>query len=223
MVSDHCKCATILHVNNVKKNHHLTILGVTGGIGSGKSTVSKMFEELGAIVLDADKLCHKLLDAPPIKDKITNMWKEVTNNDSKTIDRAKLGEIVFANRECLEKLNKIIHPFVIKQIKEKIDELRISKKYTTVIIDAALLEESKLSSLCDIVIFVETDNALRVNRCKTNRNWNANEVEKREQFQLLIKTKKELAKVTICNNKSKDYTRKQVHDLWFRFIKNEHT
>lgn len=205
----------------MKTNYTKKVLGITGGIGSGKSTIARMFKEFGATIIDADKICHELLDTPKIQKKIINIWPELANDESKKINRTKLGKIAFSSKNDIETLNKIIHPIVIKKIKQDIAELNKNQKDEIIIIDAALIEETNLSSLCDLVIFIETKKTIRSKRCQTDRNWNVTEISKREKFQIPTNTKKKRAKVVINNNMTKDCTRDQVHEFWQVFIGNK--
>ncbi|MGR3218331.1 MAG: dephospho-CoA kinase [Candidatus Anammoxibacter sp.] len=196
------------------------IIGIVGGIGSGKSTVARIMHILGAEVIDADKLCHKLLSNRTIKKKIVNIWPHVIESDLDNINRTKLAEIAFSKKENIEHLNKILHPIVIKQIKKRISGIKRKKKKNIIVIDAALLEESKLSSLCETIVFVDTKIELRVKRCKEIRNWDEDEIRKREQFQASIETKERRAQFTINNDDSKSSTIEQVNNIWNNFLNN---
>ncbi|MGR3317855.1 MAG: dephospho-CoA kinase [Candidatus Anammoxibacter sp.] len=198
----------------------LKIIGIVGGIGSGKSTAAKIFHQLGAEIIDADKLCHKLLSNRKVKDKIINIWPDIIEDNSDNISRTKLAEIAFSKRENIERLNKILHPIVIKQIKKRISGIKRKKKRNIVVIDAALLEESKLTSLCDTIVFVDTKMELRVKRCGEVRNWDENEIMRREQFQIPIEVKERRTQFTINNNNSKDSAIEQANNIWDKFLNN---
>lgn len=199
------------------KNHSLNIVGIAGGIGSGKSTVAIIFKNLGAEIIDADKLCHQLLKTSVIKDKIINNWPDAVKDDLVEISRTKLAKIAFSKKENIEWLNKLLHPVVTKKIKKEISVIK-KKKKNVVIIDAALLIESKLSSLCNIVVFVDTKMSLRKKRCKEVRNWSKDEIRRREEFQIPTKVKKRGAQFIINNDNSKNDTIEQVHNIWNNFL-----
>ena len=125
-------------------------LGITGVFGSGKTTVAKLIAKHGYKHINADEVGHKLLNKKSIKEKIIKKFgkKILTNN---RIDRAKLKDIVFNNHNELVKLNKIIHPLIIKQIKSIIKNSKNKK----IIVDGALLIEAKCSTIFDKLIVVK--------------------------------------------------------------------
>lgn len=135
------------------------IIGITGGSGVGKSTVSAQFEKNGFFVIDADKVAHKVMDQG------TECLKEVTDffgteylNGDGTLNRKKLGNLVFNNKEKLEKLNEITHKYITKEI------VLLSEKNENTLIDAAVLFESGLNELCNKTIFVSCPFDVRVKR-----------------------------------------------------------
>lgn len=195
-------------------NHLLHVLGITGGIGSGKSTVAGILKEFGALVIDADKLCHQLLNVPEIKGKINNIWPDAVIEDCGEINRTKLGGIVFSDKENINRLNKILHPIVINEIKRQITAVKEKKKKAVIVIDAALLEEANLTTVCNSIIFVDTKLSLRRKRCKECRNWSDDEIAKRERFQHLPETKIKRATFVVNNNGTKSCTIEQVHGIW---------
>jgi dephospho-CoA kinase len=94
----------------------IKVIGITGGIASGKSTIAKMLESLGASVINADKICHRLINTKSITQEITNRWGDHIQDKYGRIERHKLGEIVFADKKELSALNKMIHPEAIKHV-----------------------------------------------------------------------------------------------------------
>lgn len=199
-------------------NRSLKIAGITGGVGSGKSFITGEFKNLGAKIIDADKICHELLEDEAIKAQITEIWPTALDCNSGAISRGNLAELAFANKESISKLNKILHPVIIKQIKEFIAKYKKNERGGVVIIDAALLEESGLSSLCDAIIFVETESDLRKKRCIENRNWLSDEVESREKYQMPLSEKKIRAKFIINNGGTMERTIEQVNEIWDKYL-----
>ena len=198
----------------------IRVIGITGRIASGKSTVAKMLNSLGSSVIDADKICHQLIDTDEIKNKIVKRWGKHILSKQDKINRRILGDIVFSDKKELLALNKIIHPKVIKQIKRQIVELKNNTETNAIVLDAALLTESNLTSLCDIVIFVDTRNILCVKRAYKSRKWPMGEAKKREKFQFTLREKKWNADIIINNSLSKANTFDQVKAFWKRFITN---
>lgn len=194
------------------------IIGITGGISSGKSTVARMLASLGAELIDADEMCHKLLLKKELKDKIIERFGNTIQDSYGRIDRSRLAKIVFQDNASLDALCSILHPIVIEQIKSKIDEIREKGRRNAVVIDAALLEESVLSLMCDFIVFVNTSKDHRLKRSQISRHWAEGELEKRERFQMALEDKKKKAEYIIDNNFTEDNTFRQVKEFWQLFI-----
>ncbi len=194
------------------------VIGITGGIASGKSTVAKMLRSLGASVINADNICHQLINTEEIKNKISKKWGNNIQDKDGKINRRALGKIVFADKGKLLALNKIIHPKVIKRIKSQIAELTVKDKANVIVLDAALLVESNLTNLCDILLFVDSKKQICIKRAQKSRKWPLYETTKREKFQYTMREKREMADITINNNLSKVHTFNQVKDFWNQFI-----
>lgn len=188
------------------------ILGILGGIGSGKSTVTEMFAALGAETLDADAIAHELIEQEETKSTLRQWWgDEIIDADGK-VNRTKIQEKVFSDAQELVRLEKLLHPEVRKRIKKKIDVFRESDG-KLLVLDVPLLASSPLRDLCDEIIFVNSDEAIRETRVKT-RGWEPGERERRESFQAPEKQKISLAGSVINNSGSLDETRRQVEHLY---------
>ncbi len=194
------------------------IIGITGGISSGKSTVARMLASLGAELIDADEMCHKLLLKKELKDKIIERFGNTIQDSYGKIDRSILAKIVFQDNASLDALCSILHPIVIEQIKSKIDETREKGRRNAIVIDAALLEESVLSLMCDFIVFVNTSKDRRLKRSQISRHWAEGELEKRERFQMALEDKKKKAEYIIDNNFTEDNTFRQAKEFWQLFI-----
>ncbi|MDR4506400.1 MAG: dephospho-CoA kinase [Candidatus Scalindua sp.] len=196
------------------------VIGITGGVASGKSTVAQMLVSEGAQIIDADKICHRLLENSEVKNLIRERWGNKVEDENGTINRHVLGNIVFSDRKELSALNQIIHPRAIKLIKSKIHELTVNGETDLIVIDAALLVETNLIDLCDKILFVKTSRDICEKRAQVYRKWPLCEIEKRERFQDSIKDKMQTADIIINNDFSKADTFKQVKDFLKQFITN---
>ena len=196
----------------------IKVIGITGGIASGKSTIAKMLESLGASVINADEICHRLINTKSISQKIINRWGDHIQDKYGRIERDKLGEIVFSDKKEISTLNKMIHPEAIKRIKNRITKLRNQSTTVAIVLDAALLVESDLIDICDITLFVDTRKNTCKARVKNSRKWPTGEITKREKFQSSLREKKKIADIVICNNRYQTDTLKQVKDFWQQFI-----
>jgi dephospho-CoA kinase len=196
----------------------IKVIGITGGIASGKSTIAKMLKSLGASVINADEICHRLINTKPISQKIINRWGDHLQDKYGRIERDKLGEIVFSDRKEISTLNKMIHPEAIKRIKNRITKLRNQSTTVAIVLDAALLVESNLINICDTTLFVDTRKNTCKERVKNSRKWPTGEITKREKFQSSLREKKKIADIVICNTRYQADTLKQVKDFWQQFI-----
>jgi len=196
----------------------IKVIGITGGIASGKSTIAAMLESLGADLIDADKICHELINTKEIALEITKRWGSHLQDNHGRIKRDALAEIVFSEEKEISALNSIIHPKAIKQIKSEIAKFHSDVATEAIVLDAALLVESNLVDICDIVLFVESDEDRCKERVQSSRKWPLDEIEKREKFQGLLQQKRGISDVIINNNNSKKDTLNQIKDFWSQFI-----
>lgn len=146
------------------------ILGIVGKAGSGKSYVSKILEEnfKKSIVIDVDRVGHYVLTLFYVKEKLKETFGEEIFDENDEIDRKKLGEIVFNDNSKLEKLNKIVHSEIYKEIEKKLNNYL--KKYDIILIDAALLFKIGLDKLCDKILLVDASEEERYKRLIKKRN-----------------------------------------------------
>ena len=193
------------------------IIGLTGGIVGGKSTVASMFRDLGAKIIDADKLGHSvILPNKPAWKKIVKIFgKDILQNDL-TIDREKLGKIVFANQALLKKINEVTHPEITKIIKKEINLARnaTSNQEKVLIVDAALIYEAEMDGLMDKIIVVYINEDEQVKRLIKRNNLSKEEVLQRVRSQIPMEEKAKMADYVIDNSNSLDKTREQVEKIW---------
>ncbi|MBA3063644.1 MAG: dephospho-CoA kinase [Atribacteria sp.] len=193
------------------------IVGLTGGIVGGKSTVASMFKDLGAKIIDADKLGHSvILPHRPAWKKIVNLFGKDILRNNLTIDREKLGKTVFTNQTLLKKLNEITHPEIIKMIKKEIDLVKNTthNQGKILIIDAALIYEAKIDRLMDKIIVVYINEDEQVKRLTERNNLSKEEALQRIKSQIPMKEKVKMADYVIDNSSSLNKTKKQVEKIW---------
>ncbi len=154
-------------------NDVMKVLGITGGIGSGKSEVLRMLgEKDGVVILEADRLAHELMTPghTAYRRIVENFGREILAEDG-SIDRGKMGQLVFRDPERLEQLNRIVHPAVKKSIRGRIR--RNAEKGTAVyVIEAALLIQDGYRTICDEIWYVHTDPEVRIRRLLSSRGGN---------------------------------------------------
>jgi dephospho-CoA kinase len=198
------------------------IVGLTGGIVSGKSTVAKMFKDLDAKIIDADKLGHSvILPHKTAWRKIVKLFGENILKEKLEIDRRKLGQLVFNNQKLLKKLNEITHPEISKIIKSNIQKFinnpNQSKKI--LIIEAALIYEAKIDGLMDRIILVYIDEEEQIKRLMKRDGFSREDALKRIKSQMPIKEKIKKANYVINNNDTLDKTKEQVKIIWQQLIR----
>ena len=199
----------------------ISIIGITGGFGTGKSTVARMFASCGVKIIDADRIVHELLNTNnKVSKKIIQTFKDVASKKgSDKIDRKKLGKTVFQDPSTLRKLCKIIHPEVIKKIKKRLMQLNKSSKTKMIAIDAPLLIEAGLLNLIDRLVVVKANRNNQIKRIKRKMRLKEVEIIKRIKAQLPLSKKLKFADYVIDNNKSLIFTRKQVGKIYNSLLK----
>jgi len=193
------------------------ILGLTGGVGSGKTYVAKIFKSYAAQVIDADSIAHKIIRPRGriYKRVVKNFGRQILNKD-KTINRSYLARIIFSDKKLLFRLNRIMHPEIIRIIKTKIKTA--SKQI--IIIDAPLLIEAGLEKMVDKVIVVAATKENQINRLLKRRHLNRADIKRRIDAQISLAKKVRMADFIIDNNGSKANTRKQVGIIRRKLWKN---
>jgi len=189
------------------------IIGIIGGIGSGKSTVAAEFAKLGCKVIDADKIAHELLDEPAVKAKVVGLFGRTILDLEGKIDREKLAEVVFADAQKLSLLNEIIHPLVLQRAEELIKQYDRQNQVKAIVLDMPLLVEVGWDKRCDKLIFVVCEQKLRLDRAK-KLGFDKNQVKIRENFQISLDNKANLADNTIENNSDFSVLARQVTDIF---------
>ncbi len=191
------------------------ILGILGGIGSGKSTVTDMFAALGANTLDADAIAHELIEKEETKATLRQWWGDEIITAEGKVDRTKIAQKVFSDAAELIRLNSLIHPEVRKRIEEGIGKFmaKNGEEKKLLVLDVPLLASSTLRDLCDEIIFVNSDESLRQSRTQL-RGWSSKDLKQREACQVPENDKKKLSGFIINNSGSLDETRQQVEALY---------
>ena len=190
------------------------VIGITGSLGAGKSTVAGMFAELGAKVLDADKIAHRQIrPKAPCFDPIVKAFGEGILTAGR-IDRKRIAARVFHNPRERRRLQNIIHPQVRRVIKSEIKRYKKSKRRKVIILDVPLLFESKLDREVDMTIVVKTNRTVQVARVTKLFKLTKAEVAARIKVQMPLRQKIRLADIIIDNNATLKQTKKQVIQIW---------
>ncbi len=194
------------------------LIGLTGGIGSGKSTVASLFNKYGVPVVDVDGIAKEVVQ--PGKEawkKILECFGQDILHSDQTIDRKKLGRIIFEHAHKREKLNEITHPIIIKETMRVAE--RLQKEYSHVIVDIPLLFESKREALFNIIIVVYANKDIQLQRLMEREDISEKEALLKIQAQMNLEEKKKKADLVILNNQDLDATEKQVLEIIYQWKK----
>ncbi|TKJ36143.1 dephospho-CoA kinase [bacterium (candidate division B38) B3_B38] len=196
-------------------------VGLTGGIACGRSTVAKMFGERGCYCIDADKIAHRLLQPPSaIWQRVVGYFGEEILNPDQTINRERLGAIVFSDREKRERLNSIVHPQVIEEENRFVEEYLLSGGEEIVIVDAALMIETGSHHRFDKITVVYTDEQTQLERLIERSGLSPEEAQRRIKAQLPLRKKLLYADYKISNSRSLQDTERQVEEV-FQSLKED--
>jgi dephospho-CoA kinase len=190
-------------------------IGLTGGIGSGKSTAAKILTELGAPAIDADKVGHEIYQpgAPAYRELIDTFGEGIVASD-RTIDRRKLGPIVFADPAALKRLNAIVHPTMFARMGEMVAAMRGDGETRPIIIEAAILIEANWQPLFDEIWLITALREHVIERVERDRGLKPEQTEARIRAQLSDEARRKHATVVIRNEGTLEELRAAVTRLW---------
>ncbi len=191
------------------------IIGLTGGIASGKSTAAQFLEEFGAYIIDADYISHQITKKgqPGWQAVVSHFGREMLK-ENEEINRKKLGKLVFNNDKAREELEALLHPLINAQIKEKIAIGSATNQI--VFLMAPLLYETNLDKLCDEVWVIDINQETQLERLKERDDISLEAAKKRINAQLPLQKKCEMADCVLKNNKQPADLRKQISKQWQR-------
>jgi len=201
-------------VDSTTRKVTMKVIGLTGGIGSGKSTVSQFLKELGAVIIDADKAGHETFKPN------TEAWREVVaafgrevllpNNE---VDRSKLGEIVFNDAEAMTRLNRIMHPRIYQTVQSRLEKLR-QQGVAVVVLEAAILIEADWTPLVDEVWVTVTPESMVLERLEKQRGLEKEQTLSRIRSQMSAEERTKHADVVINNDGNLEAVKAKVRELW---------
>jgi dephospho-CoA kinase len=190
-------------------------IGLTGGIATGKSTVAKMLVQRGAMLIDLDQIAREVV-APgqPALAQIAERFGQAILQPDGSLDRKRLGAIVFADEERRKELEQITHPAIRSVMKTRMQEYERDHPDKLVVVDVPLLFESGLSPMYDRVVVVYVPRSEQLRRLMERDKLTREDAEKRLNAQMDIEQKKRLADVVIDNSGSLEETERQIEQLW---------
>lgn len=174
------------------------IIGITGGIGAGKSTVARILSELGCFVVDSDDLARQALLDPIVVETLVQWWGREILDPQRHIDRRAVAKIVFARPDERKRLESLVHPWIEKRRLAMF--AAAPDTAPALVIDAPLLVEAGIDEQCDAVVFINSDRSTRLDRLAQNRGWSDQELNQREESQLPLDAKRTRADYVIDND-----------------------
>ena len=197
----------------------MIVIGVTGGLGTGKSTVARMFQRLGAAVLDADAIAHEAMAPRRLA------WRQVVRafgaavlNPDQTVNRARLAQRVFRDEQARRRLERIIHPQVLRELRQRMGRLRRARRVRAVVLDVPLLIEAGGAGVVDALVVVTAPPEVQRRRLARRHGWRAEETKRRILAQWDLAAKAALADDVVDNSDGVDATRTQVKRIWRRLV-----
>lgn len=194
------------------------IIGLVGGIGSGKSTVAGILESLGAAVIDSDRAVHAQYAEPEVVETLRRWWGDSVCHPDGSIDRRAVAKIVFSDPRELSRLESLLWPRIEQVRQAQMPALLADPKVKAIVLDAPKLFEAGLHRQCDAVIFVEADRAERLRRLAESRGWSPDDLARRESLQAPLDNKRANADYVIFNNTPLDQLRIAVERVFSQIV-----
>lgn len=205
------------HSNSKSDEPNMLVIGIAGGVASGKSLVGKQLQQLGAVRLDADEAGHRVLQEPEVQQSIRNHWGNSVFDEQGQVSRPAVAQIVFGSdsesRQHLAYLERLTHPRIEDRLREQINRLADRGDVPVVVLDAAVMFKAGWDQLCDRILFVEAPAARRLERA-LDRGWTAAQFAAREAAQESLDWKRSRADTVIDNTGTEEETFAQVRQFW---------
>ncbi|MNJ37088.1 Dephospho-CoA kinase [compost metagenome] len=190
-------------------------IGLTGGIATGKSTVSRMLVKRGAVLIDADVIAREVMEpGHPVLLAVQKRFGAAVIHKDGTLNRKKLGEIVFSDPEERKALNEITHPAIRAEMRTRMADFEEAQPGRLVVVDIPLLYESGLDTMFDQVMVVYVPREIQLSRLMERDGLTLEQAEARIRAQMDIEWKKERADILIDNSLGLDKTESQIEDFW---------
>jgi dephospho-CoA kinase len=194
------------------------IIGIAGGIGSGKSTVARIFGESGCTIIDSDAMVRQAYKDAQVKATLRKWWGDLIFDPKGEIDRQAVWRKVVERPLERRRLEQFIHPIVNEQRERLMRQAAQDPQVVAFVWDTPLLFETGLNVHCDAVVFVETPRELREQRVAASKGWTAQELAERENLQMPLDKKREISDHIVVNTADESFVRGQVSEVLSRIL-----
>ena len=194
------------------------IIGIAGGIGSGKSYVAKLFGELGCLVLSADDQVRVAYADPEVREALKQWWGGGVLNREGQVDRRAIAERVFERPDERRRLEALIHPRVAALRDAAMEAAAADAQVLAFVWDIPLLFEVGLNARCDAIVFVDAPWEERLKRVRETRKWDEAELRRRENLQVALDNKRRMSNDIVQNTADVGFARKQVQEILSRIL-----
>ncbi len=198
--------------------HGKPIIGISGGIGSGKSFVADLFGEMGCLVIKSDEQVRQAYEDPAIVEQLRQWWGEAVINADGRINRRFIADRIFTDPVERHRLEQLLHPYVAQQREAVMRQAASDPQVSAFVWDTPLLFETGLDRECDALVFVEAPFDVRLHRVQASRGWDRDELIRRENFQRPLDTKRRISDYVIRNTADAAFTRSQVREVLSRIL-----
>ena len=189
------------------------LIGITGGIGAGKSYLTEYFRSRGAVVVDADQIGHRVIEQTSVKQRLLESFGEEIVDQSGKVDRRRLGRKAFTDRDSYERLNQIVQPALSSALRREVEEIGRSGE-RIIAVEAAVLFEWGDKEAYDVIVVVDADEEERIQRVIRQGRLTRDEIEKRMAFQLPSDAKRSMADYVIHNHGTLTDLEHEAESLW---------
>jgi dephospho-CoA kinase len=190
--------------------HGIPIIGIAGGIGSGKSFVAALFGELGCAVIDADAQVREAYDDPAVRQTLREWWGDSVFHADGSVNRSAIAKRIFNDEDQRRRLSELVHPMVNQGRVRWMQKRASENPPVAFILDTPLLFEAGMNGECDAVVFVDAPGELRLERVRRSRGWDEAELLSRQNLQWPLDRKREMSDYVIENAADAGITRSQV-------------
>lgn len=199
--------------------HGKPIIGIVGGIGSGKSYIADLFAQFGCHIIKADDLVHQAYASDDLKSTLRSWWGDQVITSTGQVDKKAIARRIFGDESQRQKLEALIHPLVHAARDRIMAQLANDPSVVAFVWDIPLLFEVGLDRQCDAVVFVDCPLQTRLARVRSSRGWDEQELQRRENAQLPLDKKRDLSQYTVCNTADSAFARRQVEAVISQIFK----